>query len=266
MRAALLFLAACGRIGFDSGAPAGDAPLDVDHDADLTAHLIGWWQLDEGTGTTAADSSGLGNTGTLSAGISWATGKHGSAADFDNNVDRAIDVGFPAAFQLTGSMTLAAWMNARTFDLGTLGDDPIIARDDNAHGESGWSLKGSEDCSSIQHALIQIAIDNSTIVQRCSVTVLQTNTWYHLAGVYDASLQELHIYVDGVLDDGETSGSGAVPAAQHQAATAIHVQIGNQNPQTVAPVGGNATFDGLIDDVRIYDAALDAQTIAQLAN
>jgi hypothetical protein len=43
-----------------------------------TANLTGWWRLEEGTGTTAADSSGFGNTGTLNgttANPTWVSGE-----------------------------------------------------------------------------------------------------------------------------------------------------------------------------------------------
>ena len=45
--------------------------------------LVGYWRFDEGSGTTTADSSGNGDTGTLSGEVSWVAGKIGpSALDF----------------------------------------------------------------------------------------------------------------------------------------------------------------------------------------
>ena len=45
--------------------------------------LVAAYGFDEGSGTTAADASGGGNTGTLSGGVGWALGKFGTAATFD---------------------------------------------------------------------------------------------------------------------------------------------------------------------------------------
>src|SRR3989344_5236105 len=45
--------------------------------------LVGYWKFDEGTGTSAGDSSGNGNTGTLVNSPSWVTGKVGGALSFD---------------------------------------------------------------------------------------------------------------------------------------------------------------------------------------
>ena len=47
--------------------------------ADITTGLVGWWKFDEGSGTAAGDSSGNNNTGTLTNGPTWTTGKIGGA-------------------------------------------------------------------------------------------------------------------------------------------------------------------------------------------
>ena len=45
--------------------------------------LVGWWWFDDGVGTTAADSSGYKNNGTLTNGPMWVAGKFGKAMQFD---------------------------------------------------------------------------------------------------------------------------------------------------------------------------------------
>jgi hypothetical protein len=45
--------------------------------------LVGWWKLDESSGTTVADSSGYGNDGTLEGSAAWDAGKFGNAVLFD---------------------------------------------------------------------------------------------------------------------------------------------------------------------------------------
>ena len=58
--------------------------------ADITTGLVGYWTFDEGSGTTAVDSSGNGNTGTLNGsmtGNDWVPGKYGSSLDFDGSDD-----------------------------------------------------------------------------------------------------------------------------------------------------------------------------------
>ncbi|HTR54044.1 MAG TPA: LamG domain-containing protein [Kofleriaceae bacterium] len=241
-------LSACGHLGFDSGNDDG---------------LVGWWRFEEGSGTTAHDSSGHGHDGTLSAGITWTTGRIGGAIELDGAQNHQVDLGRPVELMPSGSMTVAAWINAQSFKLGGLADDVVISRDSAAApSDHGWELKGSEDCGQ-ERAVLQIAVASNAIVEQCGATVLATSTWYHLAGVYDAEQLEMHVYVNGVLDDGMLTAS--VPGAQHEPTVLVDVQIGNASPSGGASTGGGDAFTGLLDEVRMYDRALSATEIAGLA-
>jgi hypothetical protein len=48
---------------------------------------VGWWKMDEGSGTTANDTSGNGRTGTLQDGAGWDSGKYGKGVQMDGNND-----------------------------------------------------------------------------------------------------------------------------------------------------------------------------------
>ena len=79
------------------------------------------------------------------------------------------------------------------------------------------------------------------------------NTWYHVAGVYNAAARTLDIYVNGVLNNGVLLGT--VPAAQ--IVRNINVNIGRRT--------GGYHFKGVIDDVRIYNRALTPVEISQIS-
>ena len=87
---------------------------------------------------------------------------------------------------------------------------------------------------------------------RYGATTLQPNTWYNIAGVYDAATQTLHVYLNGQLDDGQLLGT--VTATQQP--SALDVEIG-QRPGTP----GVYQFNGRIDDVRIADHAITQSQI-----
>ena len=74
------------------------------------------------------------------------------------------------------------------------------------------------------------------------------NTWYHVAGVYNAANQTLSIYVNGTLDNGTLSGT--VPSSQSN--PSVNVNIGRRSPGAF----GGFYFNGIIDEVRIYNRAL----------
>ena len=92
----------------------------------------------EGSGTTTADASGNGLTGTLQAATWTTSGKYGNALVF-NGTSGYVDLGNPTALQLTSSATWSAWV----YPTGTPGDDgQIIAKSGNA---DGWQLKTTPD-------------------------------------------------------------------------------------------------------------------------
>jgi hypothetical protein len=245
--------AGCGRVDFAA------VPRDA---AVALPNPIGWWQLADGVGTNAADSSGYGNAGVLSAGITWTAGRSGGAISIDGAADHQIDLGDPLRLHLSGSMTLVAWVNNNAVS-DPSADRAIISRDDFAGNNFGWALKSSSDCGPA-HWVMQIAASATSVPERCSTSVPTTGVWYHVAGVYDTTGPALHIYVNGVLDDGSLTVD--VPAMQYVPTSPLHAEIGNADPLPVGNLtGGPNTFDGLIEDVRVYDVALDPEQIAALA-
>ena len=66
---------------------------------------------------------------------------------------------------------------------------------------------------------------------RYGQTAMQTNTWYHIAGVYNASTRELHVYLNGQLDDGALVGT--VAAAQQNSTSDVNI---GRRPRRLLPV------------------------------
>jgi len=203
----------------------------------LPAGLVAGYRFSEGAGLTTADLSGNGITGTLQNGVAWVPGQYGGGLGFSG--DSYLNLGDPAALRFTGSMTLSAWIKISA----NPGDDgAIVAK----LGPAGWQLKTSPD-TGVRTAALQISSDGSDSIQRYSRTVLAANTWYHLAGVYDAAARTLSVYVNGALDNGELSGT--VPASQFNAPFAVNIA-----QRTGEPV--NFNFIGTIDEVHLYGRAL----------
>ena len=75
--------------------------------------LVGSWHFNEGSGTTAYDSSGRGNNGTLVNGPSWVDGKYGKALEFDGE-DDLVSVPHHASLNFgAGDYTLEFWFKWR---------------------------------------------------------------------------------------------------------------------------------------------------------
>jgi hypothetical protein len=195
--------------------------------------------MNEGSGTTITDLSGNGITGTLQGATWTTTGKYGNALSF-NGTSSYVDLGNPTALQLTGSMTVEAWVKAAA---NPADDGQIVAK---ASNNGGWQLKTSPDTGPHTFGM-QVA--GSSLGQRYSNTVRALNTWYHIAGVYNASTKAIDVYVNGVLDSGTLRGT--VPASQ--ILQSVNVNIGRRT--------SGYYFNGVIDEIRIYNRALSQTEI-----
>jgi fibronectin type 3 domain-containing protein len=199
--------------------------------------LVAEYSMNEGTGTTVHDSSGNGLTGTA-LNTTWVPGKYGDALSF-NGSSTNVDLGTPAAFAITGSMTLEAWAYVGAQESN---DEEIIALSNDT---LGWQLKATNDTGAWTFG---IGVSNgSSHVQRYSSTALVLDTWYHVAGVYNASAQTLDIYINGVLADGTLKGT--VPSAQ-VIPMGVHTFIGQRGLECYC------YYDGIIDEVRVYNIPL----------
>jgi hypothetical protein len=205
------------------------------------AGLIAAYNFNEGSGTTVHDTSGNGITGTVH-GTTWTTGgRYGNALSF-NGSSSYVDLGNPALLQTTGSMTWSAWVKAAA---NPPNDGQIVTKSNNA---SGWQLKTSNDTGP-QTFGVAVARANNAYAQRYSTTVRSLNVWYHVAGVYNATARTLDIYVNGVLDNGTLTGT--IPT--QQVIPTVNVNIGRRS--------GGYYFNGIIDDVRIYNRPLSQAEI-----
>ena len=72
--------------------------------------LVGWWKLDETSGTTAADSSGVGNHGTLNGSPPWVAAGQIHGALQLNGTTQYVECGNSASLNLATQVSLAAWI------------------------------------------------------------------------------------------------------------------------------------------------------------
>jgi hypothetical protein len=207
--------------------------------------LVAAYAFNEASGTTTLDASGNGNTGTLTNGATFTAGKNGNAVSLDGTND-FVNLGTGASLQLTGSMTISAWINAAGFPV----DDAVVVSR-RTGGESGFQLDTTVD-QGPRTVGFKLTSATGASMFRYGASALQVNTWYHMAGVYNASAQTLTVYVNGQPDNGVLLG--AVTGTQQNPAQSVHV---GQRPG----VPGTYNFRGRIDDVRIYARALSQAEI-----
>ena len=207
---------------------------------------ISYWRMDKGTGNTAYDENETSNNdGSFTDGSTgnWTlSSKYGDyALDFDGG-DDYVDCGDPVDGSLdfgTGAFTVAFWMKAATWNNW---DAPIS----KALYDGGWTGFLFERSNTGVIGGISWVVGSDTIK---SSTVLSTGNWYHVVGVRNTS-EDTFIFINGNQED---TGSST-----YNVSNSLDLQIG-KNPDPTYP----RNFDGIIDEVMIYNRALSNDEINQ---
>lgn len=213
---------------------------------------IGYWPLDEGTGTTTADATGNGNVGTLINTPTWVAGKVGNALSFPGTTPYVSinGAGNLVNLQNTG-LTVMAWIKPNTAGAGGVGR---IVDKGNTTSTVGWWFT-MLNATTIR---LQVATFPTVILRRDSGSIVSLGAWQHVAAVWDGTtnVANAHIYINGVLSDGV--GQSGVGAPQSDAA--LTLAIGNRASDTARG------FNGLIDDARVYNRVLTSAEIQTIAS
>jgi len=212
----------------------------------LPGSLEAHWTFDEMVAGVFYDSSGNGLDGTLIGRAALADGIHGKAVRLDGENDY-VNFGHPVDLRLMGSMTICAWINSTSFPR----DDAAII----STASPGYQLDTTVD-SGPRTIGFKLADPCGNGMARYGATELVRDTWYHVAGVYDADARTLNVYLNGHLDDGFLAG----PVAPVHQASSQSVCVGRR------PDFRGFEFAGLIDDVRIYSRALKQAEIEKAMN
>ncbi|MBC8472600.1 MAG: LamG domain-containing protein [Planctomycetes bacterium] len=191
------------------------------------AELVGWWRFDEGSGTTAVDSSGNGNDGTFNGDPQWVMGYFGGALEFDGT-DDWLDCGSDPSLDLT-TWTITFWLKVNE----NKNYNGFIIKGDDA--AENYEILGFADGSfhfPIQHT------DGSRTYVNTTTGVIVPDEWAHFAYSYDAS-QGRRMYKNGSLIFEDTEDG--IPQA-----STTSLAIGNEQPLS-------RYVNGAMDDIRIYN-------------
>ena len=235
------------------GGPAPAAPPVPTPSPDVagpTAGLLAYWRFDEGSGYIAADSSGNGNPGILSnmTDADWVAGRVGGALDFDGTNDY-VWVGATPMLANVFPVTVCAWVYPRT----TSSTYPIIM-DKSGDGQDGWNfyLEGNR----INYYNLQ------GDAQGPAGPVLPMNTWTHVCVTWDGTEVTGGNPTGGVkryMNGAEYSpGEPAFSIAGALNDAAFSLTIG------AAVDGTEEFFNGLLDELRIYNRVLSPAEITEL--
>jgi Leucine-rich repeat (LRR) protein len=221
--------------------PAGTGPSSAPQS---DPNLAGWWRLDEGAGTTAFDSSNYRNNGTLMNGPVWVTGRFGKAVQFDGANDY-VQVPHHASLCVSSEVTVMAWINTRRWETPGQTWQGILAKGSGPRSYSFYTMVSG--ASGVLHFSTSSAVPN-TVFGSTSTTTVPLNQWVHVCAMVKSGRHRY--YINGM--DAGTGGNGVVLPGT---ADTQPVRIG------ITGEGFTRSFQGLIDEVRIYNRALSAQEV-----
>lgn len=212
--------------------------------------LIGYWSFDEKSGATAFDYSDNANNGTISSGT-YTTGTSGTGLDFDGN-SGDVQITDAAAIQnvFDGGGSISVWINPDSDGEGDFGR--IITK-----GSDIWTLRVySESAGMVKVQFVQ-QFSGDDGIWSSTATEVTINKWAHVVVNYDSSsiTNDPEIFVNSVSVALTETATG--PSGTYTTDVGSDLFIGNE-------AGDAATFDGTIDEPRIYNKKLSPDEVKAL--
>ncbi|MFA5249046.1 MAG: LamG-like jellyroll fold domain-containing protein [Candidatus Paceibacterota bacterium] len=208
----------------------------------MATSLGGEWNFD---GQNANDSSGNNNNGTASGAVATATTPYGNGAagqyamSFDG-INDYVSVLHSASISLSNTFTVSVWIKTNA------AGRRILIKEPSGGGVTNYSLQldssgylGGGTYDNLSH--------NSSFYN--TAKAVNDGNWHHAVMVRDG-VSKIYIYVDSVMQSATDTTVG------NTITNSGNFIIGNRN-------NVSSYFNGLIDEVRIYSAALPSSAIRE---
>jgi hypothetical protein len=226
-------------------------PQKVEPVGPSTEGLVAYYALDG----NADDSSGNGLDGTLvtigdANDATFVAGVAGMAIDLlpseNGTVGPCVNCGADPLFDLVDAVTVGAWVNFRSV--------PDEWRAIVAKGDSAWRI-GNVGATTALHFGFCGYGSRPTTHGIDGVTEVGLDSWHYVCGTYDIT-EGAKLYVDGVLDV-EIADTAGIALNTFDVTIGANMEDTGWKPYRL--------FDGMIDEVRIYNRALSADEVLALA-
>lgn len=216
----------------NGGHPVGGSPI---------SSMRHYWSFDENYGTTAYDTGFDTVNGTLDATNtpSWAEGKISNAIDCEADESDHVDIGSIVTPGDT-QMTFTAWIKPESFGGWPAGQGSAFRFQLTDADTVVFWINGN-DVSDVDTS------DSDTINMN---TTIPTDGWTHFAAIWDGETGQKYLYLNGKLEGSATT-----------TVTDFNASSGNGTICERYASSGSAWYDGLIDEVKVYNTALSAEEV-----
>ncbi len=219
------------------------------------AALVGFWDFEGGSATTLTDQSGNGNDATVNAGgtLQYSVDtplSSGSSLVLDGTPNTAAEAPSSASLSISGDLTLVAWVKLDTAETNAA-TYQVLSK---SAPEYRWNITNVNPTNGNFNQTATIALDTDLKFTAGNVR----SNWFHIAMVYDEAAQTKTYYRNGSVT--------GIPSVSTNAL------VGSTNTLYIGAISTNESFaifdvfNGLMDDVAVFDNALDGGQITSLAN
>ena len=218
--------------------------------ADPDSCLVGKWMFDESEGTIVYDSAGT-NHG-LIQGAAWTTGQIDGALDFDG-VDDYVEVHDSPDFT-TNKITVLAWVKGPAQSIGR-----VLSHYEYGRDERAWTMYSQDGTDKFNVAITDTGeyYFGHRKQYKTSVAAFD-NSWHFLAFTFDGAGSNLKLYLDGTEDTDVVKVYDDPITKIYDSTASVTVGCDFYYGET------DHFFNGIIDDVRIYNRALSEEEILEV--
>ena len=210
-------------------------------------NLLVWYKFDEIFGDIAPDMSGYDHHATVNGATFEVAGQVGGALEFDGDGDHVFyqDCSFLNGL---GAITVSVWVKSDVIDTDKgfyIAEDPAGQDENGMRYDTTGATAGGDD-------VLKLSVVSTEGNQQLeSSQFLQRTEWQHYAMVWQSG-EQLKFYVNGFLDTPTVNAD----ATAGTTAGFVNLYVGQGGKGS-----GSSSWDGLVDDFRIYDKALSAEEI-----
>lgn len=201
-----------------------------------TAEVVGVWLFDEGNGKIVKDASGKGHDGEIVGEVAWTEGKFGTGLEFDSGY---VIVPHEDIMNLR-QWTITAWIKVPA----------IVDPYQKIISKQNWPNRNYAMWIRPGMMTFGFKLPNDGEDFQVGSKHVTDDKWHFVAGVYDE--EHLTPYVDG-------DQFNARAAAGKPAITDAPLLIGAE-----APDGKNGRLKGALDEVAIYNTALNSSELTEI--
>jgi hypothetical protein len=201
------------------------------------------FSANEGAGSLIYDTSGNSNDGLLNGSVNWVPGINGTSLSFSGNSSNSVVVANSPILNLTGQVSLAAWIKPN------IRRTQYIIKKAISKAVDGYELSLSAK-GTVFVRFNNASSGNSFRIDSVSSYPTDGVTWMHIAATYDGV--EIKLYINGALEN-TLSAPGLSIGTNN-----LDLLLGKQSD-------GKGPFNGDMDEIRLDDSALTDTQVSVLA-